>query len=318
MDELIYVEVLGRTGEIAHRIALARLPATVGRAYDNDVIVDDPLVAPHHLRIERLDDGQLHVTDQGSRNGLHLVPSKRPVPEIAVTGDTRFRIGHTVLRVRSKDWPVPPEEADPVESRWRSPAVTALALVAYLALLGLHTYSATIEDFQPARLLAGLPFALLIPAVWAGGWAAIGRLVSGRAHFFAHCTVAMAAATAAFVIEPLLKLAAFALSLPVLEAESILAIAVVIGVALFWHLRLITRLPAAWLATGAGAVVLLAVGGTRISAWLETREDVNAIATMNVLYPPYLRVAPADTPEAFVADARALEKALLRERDAAP
>lgn len=46
MDELIHVEVLGRTGEVAHRVGLVRLPATIGRAYDNDVIIDDPYVSP--------------------------------------------------------------------------------------------------------------------------------------------------------------------------------------------------------------------------------------------------------------------------------
>lgn len=45
---------------------------------------------------------------------------------------------------------------------------------------------------------------------------------------------------------------------------------------------------------------------------------MNDIATLNVLYPQYLRVAPADTPEQFIADARDLEKPLLKERDAAP
>jgi hypothetical protein len=318
MDELIHVEVLGRTGDVAQRVALDRLPATIGRAYDNDVIIDDPFVAPHHLRVERLDDGRLHVVDLDSRNGLHLTQPQRRVREAFVSGDMRLRIGHTQLRLRARDWPVAPEEIDTLAEGWRSPGITAIVLAAYLALLGLHTYASTIEDFQPARLLAGLPFALLIPAVWSGVWAAIGRIVSGRANFFAHCTVVLAAASGAFVIEPLLKLAAFALSMPVLAAESILAIAFIIGAALFGHLRLVSHLRSSWLAAGAAVVVLLGVGGTRISAWLETRDDVNEIATLNVLYPPYLRVAPADSPRQFVEDARHLEKLLAKERDAAP
>jgi hypothetical protein len=318
LDELIHVEVLGRTGDVAHRIALGRLPATIGRAYDNDVIIDDPFVAPRHLRVERLEDGRLQVSDLGSRNGLHLVQPQRRITEAIVAGDTRLRIGHTLLRIRSRDWPVPPEDTDPVARGWRSPGATAIALAAYLALLGLHAFSSTIEDFQPARLLAGLPFALVIPALWAGVWAAIGRIVSGRANFFAHGTVGLAAAATAFTIEPLLKLAAFAFSMPVLAAESILAIALIIGAALFGHLRLVSRLRAAWLATGAAAVVLMAVGGTRVGSWLETRDDVNELATMNVLFPGFVRVAPAATPAEFVEGARALEKPLLKARDAPP
>ncbi|MBX9965417.1 MAG: FHA domain-containing protein [Burkholderiales bacterium] len=318
MDQLIHVEVLSRTGDVAQRVPLASLPATIGRAYDNDVIIDDPFVAPHHLRIERLDDGNLHVVDLGSRNGLHLTHPKRRVAEATIGGDERVRIGHTVLRFRNRDWPVPAEESDLSAEGWRSPLVTALALAAYLALLGLHTYSATIEDFQPARLLAGLPFALLVPAVWSGIWAAIGRLASGRASFFGHCTIILTGATTAFVVEPLLKLAAFAFSLPALAAESVIAIAFIIGAVLFGHLRLVSRLRPPILIAGSAAVVILAVTATQINSWLESRDDVNQISTMNNLYPPFLRVAPGETPEEFIHDSRDLEKPLLKQRDAAP
>jgi hypothetical protein len=282
------------------------------------VIIDDPLVSPHHLRVERLEDGKLRVLDLDSRNGLYLAHPNRRVKEIAVSGDTRLRIGHTLMRLRGRDWPVPPEEPDDAAERWRRPGVTAMALAAYLTLLALHSYASTIEDFQPVRLLAGLPFALIIPAIWSGVWAAIGRIFSGRASFMAHCTVALTAASSALVIEPFLKLAAFALSMPVLAAESITAIAFIIGGALYAHLRLVTHLRASWLATGSAVVVLLAVVGTRVSAWLESRDDVDHIDTLNVLYPSYVRVVPADTPAQFTQDARVLEKSLLKERDAAP
>jgi hypothetical protein len=318
MDQLIHVEVLSRTGDVAQRVPLASLPATIGRAYDNDVIIDDPFVAPRHLRIERLDDGNLHVVDLGSRNGLHLTHPRRRVAEATIGGDDRVRIGHTVLRFRSRDWPVAVEESDPSVEGWRSPLVTALALAAYLILLGLHTYSSTIEDFQPARLLAGLPFALLVPAVWSGIWAAIGRLASGRASFFAHCTTILSGATAAFVVEPLLKLTAFAFSLPMLAAESVIVIALIIGAVLFGHLRLVTRLRAPILIASSAAVVILAVTATQINSWLESRDDVNQIATMNTLFPPFLRVAPGDTPEEFILGTRDLEKPLLKQRDSAP
>lgn len=318
MDQLIHVEVLSRTSDVAQRVPLASLPATIGRAYDNDVIIDDPFVAPHHLRVERLDDGNLRVVDLGSRNGLHLTHPKRRVAEATIGGDDRVRIGHTVLRFRSRDWPVPTDESDPAAEGWRSPLVTALALAAYLVLLGLHTYSATIEDFQPARLLAGLPFALLVPAVWSGIWAAIGRLASGRASFFAHCTIILTGATTAFVVEPLLKLAAFAFSLPVLAAESVIVIALIIGAVLFGHLRLVSRLRAPILIAGSAAVVILAVTATQVNSWLESRDDVNQIATMNTLFPPFLRVAPGDTPEEFIQGTRELEKPLLKQRDSAP
>ena len=47
MDEMIWVEILDRHRNVATRHRLGD-GASIGRAYDNDVIVDDPTVAPHH------------------------------------------------------------------------------------------------------------------------------------------------------------------------------------------------------------------------------------------------------------------------------
>ncbi|MCW5625267.1 MAG: FHA domain-containing protein, partial [Burkholderiales bacterium] len=117
MDEVIHVEILGRLGDVAHRITLHHLPVRIGRAYDNDVIVDDPYVAPHHLRVERDADGALHAVDLGSRNGLHLLDPVRRVANTPVGGGERLRIGHTPLRIRARDFAVPAELPDPNADR---------------------------------------------------------------------------------------------------------------------------------------------------------------------------------------------------------
>ncbi|MCP4187301.1 MAG: FHA domain-containing protein [Gammaproteobacteria bacterium] len=44
----------------------------VGRALDNDIILSDPTVAPHHLRITRLEDGQIHLENLSTVNPSHF------------------------------------------------------------------------------------------------------------------------------------------------------------------------------------------------------------------------------------------------------
>ena len=54
---MIWVEVLSRQHDVIsrHRIADVAEGASIriGRAYDNDVVIDDAYVAPHHLQLSR-------------------------------------------------------------------------------------------------------------------------------------------------------------------------------------------------------------------------------------------------------------------------
>ena len=73
----ILVELLDRAGSVIARHRFDQLPVRLGRAYDNDVIVDDPFVAPSHVQIERREDGVLIARDLGTRNGTHAVAKLR-------------------------------------------------------------------------------------------------------------------------------------------------------------------------------------------------------------------------------------------------
>lgn len=66
METLAVVEVLGRRGEVVAREKIHSLPATIGRGFDSDVILDDEFVAPHHLQLEAADDGGFRVSDLGT------------------------------------------------------------------------------------------------------------------------------------------------------------------------------------------------------------------------------------------------------------
>ena len=67
---MIWVEILSRHHDVVARYRCED-GARIGRAYDNDVVVDDPYVAPHHARIVRDEAGELFAEDLGSVNGLY-------------------------------------------------------------------------------------------------------------------------------------------------------------------------------------------------------------------------------------------------------
>jgi hypothetical protein len=67
---------------------------SVGRASDNDVIVDDPLVSRHHCQL-KLQHGAYSFADLGSRNGSAV--NGQQVSEIALGPGDLIRVGDTEL-----------------------------------------------------------------------------------------------------------------------------------------------------------------------------------------------------------------------------
>ena len=68
---MIWIEILGRHRDVVARYRGDGAEVRIGRGYDNDVVIDDPYVAPHHLRVYRGDDGKLVAEDLGSADGLY-------------------------------------------------------------------------------------------------------------------------------------------------------------------------------------------------------------------------------------------------------
>lgn len=66
----------------------------IGRASDNDVIVDDPMVSRHHCQL-KLQHGAYGFTDLGSRNGSSV--NGQPVSQLALGPGDIIRIGDTEI-----------------------------------------------------------------------------------------------------------------------------------------------------------------------------------------------------------------------------
>jgi hypothetical protein len=66
----------------------------IGRASDNDVIVDDPMVSRHHCQL-KLQHGAYGFTDLGSRNGSTV--NGQPVSQVALGPGDVIRIGDTEI-----------------------------------------------------------------------------------------------------------------------------------------------------------------------------------------------------------------------------
>lgn len=79
------------------RAAGARI--RIGRALDNEIVLDDPLVSARHAELRATSAGGLEILDLGSRDGTFV--DGRPVDRRALLQEgSLVAVGHTLLRLR--------------------------------------------------------------------------------------------------------------------------------------------------------------------------------------------------------------------------
>ena len=307
MDELTFVEVLARGGEVLHRIPIAGFPVTVGRAYDNDVILDDPYVAPHHLRIDLEADGSLRAVDLGSRNGLYAGRSRKAVKELRLDPNVRMQIGHTRLRVRPKSFAVPMERS---QIHWPWLLDYRVLVVATLVLVGievLEAYAAEHEQFNAVKLVFPPLMVVAGGFIWAGLWALFGKILTGRANFIGHASIAMVGLLAIDTADAAGGYLAFALSMSAMQPAAVIGMALIFATMLYAHLSLVSRYAPRYLAAAAGGVTTLLLGSAWAFTYLQQSNDITTMPYLTQLKAPIFRVAPAHSTEDFLARAQGLK-----------
>lgn len=311
MEEVIWIEVLARQREVVARQRVDGRAVTIGRAYDNDIVLDDPHVAPHHLRLWRAEDGHWSAQDLGSLNGTWVAGVRRD--GILLDSAATLQIGQTGIRLRSSAHAVPPEQ--PLR---RAMPYGWLALACLVALLGLVLLQLWLNETGEPKLIAYLvpPLELSVAiAVWTALWSVLSRIFTGRAQYSRHLLIASAGLLALVAYEPLVQIGAFALSAPTLAAYDFIAIWLVLAAVCFAHQRAIGR---ARLALKATLMLLLAgLGiGIHILGTMDARSRTNqpSTALLEALEPPSLRLTAPQPQRDFFDAAASLKTALEQSR----
>jgi pSer/pThr/pTyr-binding forkhead associated (FHA) protein len=322
----VIIEVLDRAGAVSARHRCNELPVTLGRAYHNGVIVDDPFVAPAHVRIERRADGAMVARDMGTRNGMHVVPKRRfslwrdavtRFEEVVLTADTLVRVGHSTFRVRPVDQAVAPERLDTTAHTWEGlrPAMLAFVMLTLVALFEAWTDDTTTQD----SLLYETNVAAVLGAlvVWGGFWALLNRLFAGRARMGRHLLIGATAAVVTVVASLASEMLGYAFSLPWLtQFESYVSLTALAG-AIYFHMATITPLSLAFARQFAVVFAMLTIGLFGLYRYSKEHR-LGDSPYLSSLQWPAMRVATPVSTEAFVKEMGELKaRADLRRNDIA-
>lgn len=307
------LELLDRAGRVEQRVTVDEHPLRIGRAYDNDLILEDAYVSPHHARIALdTDSGRLLLRDLDSTNGIRVASPNRRVHELVLDAERMFELGLTQLRYRTVDY-MPPEALPLRLGRHplnRLTSACALLLVC-LATLGLDALFDSTEAFGVLKLVNAVLPPLLVILLWAGIWALIGRLLLQRASFYAHLAVVAAGLLLGSLAEIVCNVGAFALSLDrlisILDAA---AFGAMVAAIVYGHLRFATRLAPRSATIAALTCGLLLAGASQIKERVVEQQFYKLPRFTLVLYPPGLRLTRASSTAAFFARVHALESEL--------
>jgi hypothetical protein len=344
MGRLVLVEILDAQGAVRHRVRLDRWPATVGRGYRAEVLLDDPYVSPEHVRLIDGDGEGLVAEDLESLNGIYTVEGER-VRRVVLAPGATMRVGHTMLRFSygeqavtptlldspasaAAPWraagatphaaAVPPMAADrvlPVERGRRGgggwlgdPPVQIAACGAAFAVSAANVY---LDNYRrtagPTAVAAGLGVFLLL-GLWAGGWAFAGRVIRHRAQFLGHLAIASVVTLGLVVVSEVASWLSFLYPGGWLggAVESVGGIGLCVGL-LSGHLALASRMPPPRRWRIAGTVTATAIAFGLFVSYADGRKFTTKMDYPSALRPLAAGWVPATSMADFIGSTRKLE-----------
>ena len=185
--ETLILHVSARSARSAELTRSHGRSLTVGRGFDNDVVLSDPYVAPYQLRFDRDAEGwqvvRLDHTNPVLINGHAMEADRARV----VPGD-RVTTGRTELGVHAPDEALEPARKLLLSS-WAfagrvGPFVTFGFLLLVCTLDSVADFLQFSTDLEWEQHAYAALFSAVILVVWSGVWAVVGRILRHHPHFF--------------------------------------------------------------------------------------------------------------------------------------
>lgn len=311
MSHAVFVEQLTPDGEVLHRTKFSHLPIRIGRAYDNDIILDDPHTAAHHAQIDLSQLDELVLSDLGSFNGITRANSRERF--FVVDGDAVYRLGHTRLRIRTADYQVAAEITDSTNHRWEglAPAAAGLALLLVTGLV--TTWLSDLNQGTLSKYLLELVSVFGFALGWSGVWALFSKLFNGHARFGRHLFIVSAGLATLELWDYASGIIAYAFSLETLATFTVHPLIFICAVILYFHMRTAGNKRPARLKLYLLGLALL---GSAISMTkqYQASNHLSDELYLGQLYPPALRVSRERSLAEFMSDIDSLKTTVDEDR----
>lgn len=186
--ETLILQISGRAARSVEFVESNGEALSLGRAYDCDLIINDPFVSPYEVWIEKQDSSWFVVKRENENpimlNGKRLKKDRAPI----VSGDT-IVLGRTHILVTDKSAPLPETKKllmpNYLHHTSYSAVLSCLLIVFVCALDAWIDFQEVLVDYEWKKpALAAMMLSALI-LVWSAAWSLGGRLLRHQPHFTA-------------------------------------------------------------------------------------------------------------------------------------
>lgn len=219
---------------------------TVGRAWTNDLIVNDKYIDPHHLELSIDDSARLTIKDLDTKNGSRI--NKKSLQEALDyrQGDLLF-VGETEIRFYDSQEQVaaalPLDSTHLVARRFGSLGFVALATLGAIIAQFAYLYFFETNEFNASTVFSSLVRAISIGIVWCLLAGFIGKLFRQETNLALHWILLCCFTVAIVVLQFPIGIIKFNLDSTFFnDAVQYLFIALVLGFFSYATLSLVSRL----------------------------------------------------------------------------
>lgn len=297
-----YLEILDKAGRVTQRTPVRSQILRIGRAYDNDVIVDDPYVSPYHARLV-VEEGQPTLADLQSINGITDATGRLLPATVSLSEGNVVILGRTPFCFKAMDHQLAPTRVAVRNGPLQFLLKPAVLWVVFLLTLGsilLETYFGSTEEFELLKQAPILLSFLALIFIWAMLWSFASRVVMHRWNFWRFCGIACIGLLLSSLAETGIEYFCFAFAMDsALSWMNYFFGALVIGVVLYLNLRQVSAAKDKLLIRSAGIIAMILV----LLAWgvqySQQRDFYSSPVYKATLKAPFWKVRGSSTAEDF-------------------
>jgi pSer/pThr/pTyr-binding forkhead associated (FHA) protein len=304
--ELIF-DIIDQSGRRLPYRKLVGERITVGRAMDNDLILGDPTVNPHHLIIEQTAEGEIQVTDLNTLNGTRLAHQPAIKGSATLQAGAEYLLGKTRLFIYMPDHPVeattPVTEMDNTLHYLESPLLLAAVMMLVTLFYGMEQWLNMFSGFKWQQvaniLLVVYGSAILLTLIWV----VVGRVLRHEIQFRRHFTLILIFVIFQYFASKLFALVMFnTLSLTAGMVLLVLLEFVMLSTLLWFNLTIATNQNAMQRARTAAVIASLMIALSLYSE-ISTEDEFTEVPDyVRVLAPPALHFGGSVSEDEFVAN----------------